>query len=203
MKKKNKNKKSIVVVALLLMVGISTYFVAGTYAKYTAEVSGTGTADVAKWAFTDDNNQVTLNIDYDGTYDPTTLVNKKLAPGTQGFFKVKISNATSEVGVDFKVTPETITGAPTNVKFYKDAQYSVEFDASHPITGKIAVGEDIDVKIYWKWEYETGAVDSTTEIAAGDAQDTTDGKTITEFTVPIKIRGFQTEPGAAIETKID
>ena len=200
---KKKNKKSIVVVALLLMVGISTYFVAGTYAKYTDEVSGTGTAEVAKWAFTDDNNQVTLNIDYDGTYDKTTLVNKKLAPGTQGFFKVKISNATSEVGVDFKVTPKTITGAPRNVKFYKDNQYSVEFDATHPITGQIAVGEDIDVKIYWKWEYETGAVDSTTEIAAGDAQDTTDGKTITEFTVPIKIRGFQTEPGALIITHID
>ena len=47
-----KNKKSLLVLVLLLLVGITSGYVASTYAKYTSKIeNNNGTATVAKWAF--------------------------------------------------------------------------------------------------------------------------------------------------------
>ena len=104
-------RKSFITMALLIMLGVSLYFVSGTYAKYTSTVSGNGTAKVAEWNFVEDNTISTLNIALDGTVDASTLVSGRIAPGTSGSFGIKLKN-TSEVGTDFTLALGTITNKP-------------------------------------------------------------------------------------------
>ena len=202
---KKNNKKALFVMALLLMVGITTSYVASTYAKYTAEVSGSGTATVAKWAFEDDNDITTFTVKLNETYDPTTLVANKIAPGTEGSFEITLVNTNSEVGVDFTVGLDNINNKPTNLKFYKDAAYTTELTpGTGTITGQLKAGDATGVKpkIYWKWLYETGTV--TDGIATGDAADTTDGESANTLTIGLTVKGVQTEPSTtAITSHID
>jgi len=201
---KKTNKSSIVLLVLLVAVAVTALFVASTYAKYTAEVTGNGTVTVAKWNFKTDNNNPTVTVNITPTADASTLVSGKIAPGTEGSFAVTLKN-TSETGADFKVKLGTITGTvPTNLKFYKDADYTTELTADSAITGQIKANDStgLEVKVYWKWVYETGAV--TNGIAAGDADDTAAGETPATLTVPLIITGVQTQPSAtAITTHID
>ena len=202
-----KKKKSLMLIALLMMVGLTSGYVASTYAKYTAEVTGNGSVTVAKWDFADENafgeEGKSFTVSLDGTYHASTLVANKIAPGTQGSFDVKLTNANSEVGVDFSVTVGTVTNKPTNLKFYTDNTYTTELTASDPITGKIAAedGTGVTLKVYWQWVYETGTV--TNGIAEGDEADTTAGVAANSLTVPITIKGVQHQPGEQITTGID
>lgn len=191
-----KKIKSLVAMALLMAVGISCSFVAGTYAKYTSTLSGKkGTAVIAKWAFDDDNEDTTLDIDFAQTYDPNTLVADRIAPGTEGSFAIELSNENSEVLVNYTLEVSDVDGIPTNMKFYTDESHTNEItdfsDTSdmEDLTGTIAIGGTETVDIYWVWEYET---------TNGDAADTANGKaggedgTKLEFTM--NITGVQVEP---------
>lgn len=201
----SKKRNSLLLMVLLLLIGITALYVAGTYAKYTAEFSGTGTAQVAKWAFKSENESKTIDIDLTENYDPSTLVADRIAPGTSGSFDIALTNEDSEVGVDFTVSFGNVTNKPTNLKFYKDASFNNELDpANDTITGKLAAEDatGVTVKVYWKWLYETGAV--TNGIATGDAADTTNGETPASLTVPMTIKGVQTAPSEkAITSHID
>ena len=191
---KKTNKSAVIVFVLLLLVAVTAMMVASTYAKYTAEVNGTGTVTVAKWAFTTDNPAANLNatVEFLDTVDPTSLVNGKVAPGTRGSFKINISNATSEVGAEVTLKFGTITGLPTNMKLYKDAACTIEVPTTG-IVGKIAQGENLDFPIYWKWAYET---------TGGDAADTADGEAASTISIPLNITGIQTNPADHITTGI-
>ena len=139
-----------------------------------------------------------MNINFADTYHASTLVAGKIAPGTKGSFDISVSNASSEVGVDYTVTLGTITNAPTNIKFYSDATYATPLTTSTPITGKIKANDSTAkiVKIYWAWPYQTGAVTPATGVAAGDTADTADGVAAKTLTVPVTITGVQTQPSA-------
>lgn len=196
------NKKSIGFMVLLLLVGLTSGFVGGTFAKYTGEVNGQGTATVAKWAFETDNSGIsTFDVNLSTTADDTTLATvggkKRIAPGTAGSFSVTLTNPTSEVGVDFTVALDSIENKPTNLKFYKDAAHTTEIiPGTGTITGQIKAKDStgIAVPIYWAWEYET---------TNGDAADTTDGEAAKTLTIGLTITGVQTQPGAAITTHIN
>lgn len=189
-----KKKKSLLVVALLLLVGITSGYVASTYAKYTSQIAGNnGTATVAKWAFSTDNPTQTLTINFSGTYDPTTLVAGKIAPGTSGSFNIALKNTNTETGVNWTIQLNSITGKPTNLKFYKDSEHTTEITpGTGTITGQLAAKgtTTLTVPIYWAWEYETS------QIATNDPLDTTDGEAAKELTIGVDITGVQTQPGA-------
>ena len=189
-----KKKKSLLVVALLLLVGITSGYVASTYAKYTSQITGNnGSATVAKWAFSTDNPTKTLTINFSGTYDASTLVAGKIAPGTSGFFNVALVNTHTETGVDWTIKLNSVTGKPTNLKFYKDSEHTTEITpGTGTITGQLAAKDStgLTVPIYWAWEYETS------EIATNDPFDTTDGEAAKELTIGVDITGVQTKPGA-------
>ena len=171
------NKNAVLVFVLLLLVAVSAMMVASTYAKYTAEVSGSGKATVAKWAFKSDNETVTINVDFSETYDETTLKANRIAPGTSGTFDLVLSNANSEVGVDYTVSLGTVS-YPKNL---------VLNNGNATITGTIPVGGSATVKVPWEWAYYVDA--------AEDAEDTTDGEaTSLELTVPVTITGVQVQP---------
>lgn len=199
MEKKKRN--AILLLVLLLLVAISASYIASTYAKYTSEIKdNNGTATVAKWAFDTDNAAQTLTINLDGTYDPSTLVGGKIAPGTQGSFEIALVNTNTETGVNWTLALKSITDKPTNLKFYKDSSYSTELvPGTDTITGQLKAKDStgLSVPIYWKWAYETDA------IATNDPKDTTDGKAAKTLTIGVDITGVQTEPGAAITSHID
>lgn len=193
-----KKKKSLLIIALLLLVGITSGYVASTYAKYTSQIIGNnGTATVAKWAFSTDNPAKTLTINFSGTYDASTLVAGKIAPGTSGFFNVALSNANTETGVDWTIKLNSVTGKPTNLKFYKDSQHTTEITpGTGTITGQLAAKDStgLSVPIYWAWEYETS------QIATNDPIDTTDGEAGSTLTIGVDITGVQTQPGSTAIT---
>ena len=193
-----KKKKSLLVVALLLLVGITSGYVASTYAKYTSQITdNNGTATVAKWAFSTDNPTKTLTINFSGTYDASTLVAGKIAPGTSGSFNIALKNTNTETGVDWTIKLNSVTGKPTNLKFYKDSEHTTEITpGTGTITGQLAAGDStgLSVPIYWAWEYETS------QIATNDPLDTTDGEAASALTIGVDITGVQTAPSATAIT---
>ena len=188
------HKRSILVLILLLLVAIATTYVGGTYAKYTESVSGNGTATVAKWDFTTDNAISNLTINFTETYNASTLIAGKIAPGTSGSFAISVKNTNTETGVDFTLTLGSVSNIPTNLKFYKDSTFTTQITpGTGTITGQLIAKDStgLSVPIYWKWDYET---------SNGDANDTADGKAATELTIPITITGTQVAPSATAIT---
>ena len=191
------NKKSLLVVALLLLVGVTSAYVAYSYAKYTSTITGNqGTVQVAKWDFVNDNPTGTITVNLAQTYHATTLkgtnaAGKKLiAPGTEGSFDVTVYNTDSEVGVDFEVALDSITGIPTNLKFYSDANHQNEIVPGNATTGKITGQLEPNdstgqvVHFYWAWAYDSNA----------DSADTTDGEAANALTIGVTIKGTQVQP---------
>ena len=193
-----KKKKSLLVVALLLLVGITSGYVASTYAKYTSQITdNNGTATVAKWAFSTDNPAKTLTINFSGTYDASTLVANRIAPGTSGSFNIALKNTNTETGVNWTIQLNSVTNKPTNLKFYKDSQHTTEITpGTGTITGQLAAKDSrgLTVPIYWAWEYETS------EIATNDPLDTTAGEAGSALTIGVDITGVQTQPGSSAIT---
>ena len=191
------NKKSLLIIVLLVLVGLTTGYVASTYAKYTSTVTGSGTATVAKWAFATDNATQNITIALNPTVDATTLVNGKIAPGTTGSFNIALVNTNSEVGVDFSIALDSISNKPTNLKFYKDSSYTTELTpGTSTVTGQLTAGDStgVTVPIYWRWEYETNA------ISTNDPIDTQDGEAARTLTIGVTITGVQTAPSATAIT---
>lgn len=193
-----KNKKSLLVLVLLLLVGLTSGYVASTFAKYTSKIeNNNGTATVAKWAFTDDNSAQTLRINLANTPDPSTLVAGKIAPGTSGSFNVALKNTNTETGVDWTISLKDVSNKPTNLKFYKDSSHTTEITpGTGTITGQLAAKDStgLTVPIYWAWEYETDA------IATNDPIDTTAGEAANTLTIGVDITGVQTRPSATAIT---
>lgn len=190
-----KNKKSVLIMVLLLLVAVTSAYVANTYAKYIGDVSGNGSAEVAAWTFETDNASSVSNISLSQTANATTLTSGKIAPGTSGSFDIALKNTNSDVGVDFTVALGAISGKPDNLHFYKDSGYTTEIiPGTDTITGQLKAKDatGVSLTIYWKWEYETGAV--TNGVAAGDSKDTEAGEAAASLTIPVTITGVQVEP---------
>lgn len=191
--------KSFLIVCLIILIVIMTLFIKDTYSRYAGNSQASAAITVAKWAFETDNAQNTINVSLSETYDPTTLVNGKIAPGTRGSFAIVLKNPTSETSVDFSVSIGSISNVPANLKFYKDSSYTQELTVgSSTITGQLEKKDstELPVTIYWRWEYSTST--------SGDTLDTSDGIAARTLTVPVVITGIQTDPtGAAATTHID
>ncbi len=209
MKKKNGKRSTILILVLLLLVGLSSAYVASTYAKYTEVLPDkTGTAYVAHWEFGNENADSTvLAFTLGKTYDETTLVDGKIAPGTEGYFTLELTNANTETGVDYQVkivfdelslTRHTnadptvnITEIPYTLKFYKDQNKQQEItDYNVAIEGHLDPNQqqEEEVKIYWAWDY------TADDDGSQDAQDTTFGMNIASLTIPVEVTGVQSQP---------
>lgn len=187
----SKEKKTLIVAVVLLLVAVCSLAVS-VYAKYASLLSGTGPATVAKWAFETDNQTDVVECPITN-YDESTLVNGKIAPGTAGTCTIELSNANSEVGVEYTIKLSSITNQPTNLKFYKTkngTNYSNPLTTtSGTVTGTIApqAASSVTETIYWVWPYETGT-------DADDVADTTDGVAANTMNITFEISGVQTEP---------
>lgn len=186
-----KNKKTLIIVILALLIVL---VLVGTWAfsKYTTDLTGTGSATVAKWSFQSNEGTTTLTtVSLVDTTLNSKVVDGKIAPGTDGTFDIGIDASGSEVAVDYTVEISNLKNCPTNLKFYSDSSFTNEItavDGVYTVEGSIAlaaVDTAVTVPIYWQWPYET---------TDGDGIDTTEGEAAATMTFDVKVTGTQADP---------
>lgn len=183
--KPNKVSKAIAVFLVIMMVAL--IFIAGTYAKYRSQITGSDEATVAKWSWKINNALLAKGQD---TYDlnlfetildtkdgnaETDVTSGKIAPGTKGEIPIKIENL-SEVNATYSLafTEEKGTAMKkANIEYSLkggDAADDWTTDIStFNITDKaIAMQNGTDTQtIYWRWAYSTGESQDEIDTAVG------------------------------------
>ena len=191
-----KSKK--IVLLLVAIVAIIFSFIGGqSYAKYMSKVTGQGTADIASWSFkVNENEEKMQTISLKSRQNNSTLLNNKIAPGTEGEFQIKLDATGTDVGINYAIKFENETRKPTNLKFtYDGKKYNSLSDLQKDLTGIINADEQEKNKtltIGWNWKYETGSTQQ--EITANDLIDTKEAKKINSYTFDIVISGTQVTP---------
>ena len=192
----SKNKKIIAIVAILSAIVIS--FLGGqTFSKYITEVKGTGSAQVAMWSFkVYGDNEQTQNVKLASTVDDSTLVDNKIAPGTKGSFSIKIDGEGSDVGINYNIKVQNETQKPANLFYtYQGKTYTDLNELALAASGTINADDSNKVKevlVNWEWPYQTGSDEISK--SKNDAQDTQDGKNISNYTFDIVVTGTQVIP---------
>lgn len=175
----NKNTKKIATTLLVGIVAVGSYFVAGTYAKYTSEINGYDDVNVAKWSWTINNtdidtyakstaaNAYTFDLldtvkDSDGTSTESDVDTDLLAPGMTGQFDIDIANK-SEVNATYAVEfTETQTNLPTGVtripmEYSTDGgtTWNTTIASSNIAATNIAMKTGTaKVTVKWRWAYQ-------------------------------------------------
>ena len=191
-------KKTIAIIAILVAIILS--FVGGqTYSKYVTEVRGDGTAQIATWDFkVNGQKEEVQTISLGSTYDSSTLVNGKIAPGTEGNYQIKVDATGSDVGIDYKIKFSDETTKPTNLKFYyQEVEYDSILELGDALSGTINADDENKSKTFdikWKWNYETGS--NPTEVASNDKIDTQNAQEITNYEFDVIVSGTQVVPQA-------
>ena len=194
----SKKKKIIAIVAILSAIVIS--FLGGqTFSKYITEVKGTGSAQVAMWSFkVYGDNEQTQNVKLASTVDDNTLVDNKIAPGTKGSFSIKIDGEGSDVGINYNIKVQNETQKPANLFYtYQGKTYTDLNELALEASGTINADDSNKVKeilVNWEWPYQTGSDEISK--SKNDAQDTQDGKNISNYTFDIVVTGTQVIPNA-------
>ena len=195
--KKNKNK--IATLLLLAIVAVGSYFVAGTYAKYTSEIAGSDNASVAKWAWkinqedfksaSDVTRGYTFDLfetikEADTTSAETDVGDDLIAPGTGGSFDIAITN-NSEVNATYAVafTETNESGIPIEYSVDGSTWVSNVSGINVPATA-INMGQTAStLTVKWRWAFtgndstnytstQTDATDTALGFAANDTAPT-------------------------------
>lgn len=98
-----KKKTLAILVALLLLAGTGVY----TYARYKTPITGTGTADIAKWAVSlkQNGNVVSNDFNLELNLDSNeNIANGKWAPGRTATAELELDLTNTEVAVDYELT---------------------------------------------------------------------------------------------------
>lgn len=186
----------VLALALTLM---TTCLMGATMAKYVTEVSGTGTAVVAKWAIkagSTDGGSTINNFTLQDTTANSGVAAGKIAPGTTGSLPVYIDLTGTEVATKVTVTVSVadVTKLPSNfemkdkdnktIVFVNGTEYTVyqkELSAANAATFKE------NTNVAWTWPFNgTDAADTTLGTAAAAAT----------FTVKVTAEQLDTDPAA-------
>ena len=194
----SKSKKIILILAILIAIVLS--FIGGqTFSKYITEVKGQGIAEVARWSFkVNGKSEEVQTINLASTCNNETLINNKIAPGTEGAINIIIDGTGSDVGIEYNVKFENEMNKPQNLKFmYNEETYNSITELEDILTGVINANAENKVTtltVNWEWEYETG--ENENEILANDKIDTQNAQDITNYTFDIIVSGTQVMPNA-------
>lgn len=192
----SKKKKAIIAVAILSCIVLA--FIGGqSFSKYVSEVRGDGMAEVATWSFkVNGQKEEVQTIKLASTCNNETLVNNKIAPGTEGSFNIMVDGTGSDVGIDYSIKFDSESAKPTNLKFVYDKQeYNSIAELETAVSGTIHANDEDKTRtitINWKWDYETGNNES--EIANNDKIDTQDAQNISNYTFNVIVSGTQVIP---------
>ncbi len=168
-----KNTKKLGVMLLLGVVAVGSYFVSGTYAKYTRALSGSDTATVAKFSVEatglNKEQNATISLfdtvkEADVTANEENVASNKIAPGTGGEFTTTLTNK-SEVDVKAVITlKETSNEKNVPIEYSLDkttwkkaSELTKEVNLDY--VGKTSATTTGDVTIYWRWAFD--GTDST------------------------------------------
>lgn len=171
---------------------ITTCLMGGTLAKYTTTVTGTGSADVAKWSFkVNKSNTEFQEIKLSDTVNYTNVKEKTIAPGTAGSFKLELDGFGSDVGIDYTVVIKNGSDEklPEALEFkINDGQNNHQYELTKEHIGSIAYSPtESDMKktltVSWVWPY--GSDEQIDNNYAGKA-----------WTLDISVTGTQTTPVA-------
>lgn len=193
----NKKKKIVLFIVIAIILLIVLFVCGRAYAEYKSRVTGRGTADIASWSFkVNENDEKMQTISLKSTLNNNTLVNNKIAPGTEGSFKIKLDATGSDVGVNYVIKFQNETQKPQNLKFlYNEKIYESLTELEKNLTGIINANDKnkiIDLTIGWNWKYETG--NTIKDISLSDIIDTQDAKRINNYTFDIVVTGAQVQP---------
>lgn len=193
-----KSKRKIILFILILLILLFVILLkGGSYSKYLTKVEGKGVIQVAKWAFLVNGQTASItNLNLAKTYNEDTLLENRIAPGTEGSFDIQIDASGSEVGIEYDVVFLNEQSKPQNIKFTYDGHtVSSIKELEEFLKGRIEANNAQKVKtmtIEWIWPYETGV--SLDEKNMSDVKDTEDGKNLTKYQFDIIITGTQVEP---------
>ncbi|MCB6607208.1 hypothetical protein V3C10_07465 [[Clostridium] symbiosum] len=165
---------------------ISTCLAGGTLARYTSEVTGTGTANIAKWSVAFKQGTTFQTADYNFNLHETKKENglvstNTIAPGDTGEIKIEINGSGSEVAFEYKIELDNLSNLAENtgnIKFYSDAECKNAWPTTPGFT-TVALGDvstPVKKSIYWKWEggedNNAGDTNAGKEAAKGTAAPT-------------------------------
>ena len=157
----NLKKKSIIAVAIII--SLILIILAGyTFSKYFASVTGKATAEIAAWSFKANAGSENAALS-DIKLEPTN--GTKIAPGTNGEFKIKVDSIGSDVDVNYRVeiSQEKL---PANMKFNIKGETqtfsTMAALANSKLTGTLdsSNNQQKTYTIEWNWPYSS--VDSET-----------------------------------------
>ncbi|MBE5805435.1 MAG: hypothetical protein E7313_01755 [Clostridiales bacterium] len=179
MQKEKSIGRNILIVVLILVTIASVCAGLFAWAKYQTTINGTATGETAKWSFkVSDGDTSTQEIDFPMTRkdNNTSVAEGKLAPGTYGELEIGIDATGTETSLTY-VIEATMQNKPTNMKFYSDAERTLELTI---LDNKFSKGGYMKLNeagartetIYWEWPFETGTTAS--QIEANDNIDTQD-----------------------------
>ena len=192
-------KKMIRIIALILL--MVSVIIGITHSKYITKVNGNGEFQIAKWNFkVNGQTEEMATIKLLDTYDESTLINGKIAPGTSGSFDLVIDATESEVGVKYSVDFKNETNKPTNLKFkYQDRVFNQIEEFEDLFTGVIDADDTNKTRtltVKWEWAYETG--DTSEAIITNDKIDTSDGLNALDYSFDVVVTGTQVIPQSAV-----
>lgn len=191
-KQTKSNGKTALIVFLLLVTIVAVILATYAWAKYTETFDGEATAQVAKWNVSASSDDLTFAKTFTHVVDPN-----KLAPGTNGSFTANLDVTGTEVDVKYTIKVVSIENKPQNLIIKNSAGTTLTAAGDVIKEGTIAVGDTtktVAEEMTWEWPYHTGAVNETTGIAPGDAQDTADGKAAKEMKITYEIVAVQVQP---------
>lgn len=175
---------------------VAGVFINNTFSKYINKVSGDGETEIAKWSFkVNQETEEFATIKLADTYDKTTLLNGKIAPGTKGSFDLIIDATDSEVGVKYEVDFLEETNKPTNLIFKSgNKTVSTIEELESVLTDTINANDTNKVRtlsINWEWPYETG---TESQILNNDKVDTNEGLQALDYSFDVVVTGTQVQP---------
>ena len=165
--KKSTLRRFLLLCLCLTLVTVS--LIGGTLAKYTTNVTGSGSATTASWSFTANNQSTTftdLAMAINSTHNTT-----EIQPGTSGTVTIVLSN-TSDVAADYTVVfstdnkPSGMTfSLPTNETDYtltlSDDGKTVTVTSVNALA---ATNGTKNVVINWSWPYAATAENSDADM---------------------------------------
>lgn len=172
-----KNSTMRLAALLLVLTLVTSCFVGGTFAKYTAGATvEAGDVTVAQWAFEVDGTNIATttpgtvefnlfeSIKDTAGADENDVADGKIAPGTSGEFKLEVKNS-SEVSAKYTITFDTSALGNIPLKFAVD---SGNFGTLSAISSdKIEAGQSVEYTVKWMWDFNSAdTVDNPLGIAA-------------------------------------
>ena len=151
------NKKLLIVIALLLIVGLSI----STYALYKSSATGEASATVADWKVKVNTTSIVTNNEFtisDINWETNDNVKSGLiAPGSTGTLTLLIDATDSETSVNYSINADTTELSNDN--------FTLTAATGSSLTGSVAYGETKSVTLNITWDADDSTDSNTADMA--------------------------------------